>query len=439
MEDSRLQNIFNQLQRYKELEIINQTKNNECHNFEDDFKTNKRKIISNLLGKELANNFSDETLFEFVSCYFNSKIINKKSNPFHLPIGSFVNKTLSNPRLITSGISGDIYNVSFENQKNLFIVKKGSRKFKRNTKIEELPEDLLHEYFIGLIAINSLRQYIPNFVYTFAAFRCLNIKKGNFTTCSESNKFNYIVLENIIGETLKDYIINSMENINQLMLIYVQIFLAMDLAHKLYDYTHYDLHSSNIILRRLNTTSWIRYGQTYVKSDYIATIIDYGYNHINVGGKHFGVSSKNYSIYRNISFPLFDIFKLLIYTYYNILNKIYEAGKTGVNLPLFNKFKQMFIFYIELATNSKFVIGETLDASVISTVLNRYGIPKIFVLNAFNINYLHIINYITTNFKEINNSITYTKPPNATIIEPIQGKMKNVANRISIISLNPTI
>ena len=428
MEDQKLQNIFNELQRYKELEIIDQTKNNECYKFDDDFKTNKRKIISNLLGKELINNFSDEDLFEFVSCYFNSKIINKTSSPFNLPIGSNVNETLSNPNLIASGAEGDVYNVGFENKKNLFIVKKG-RKFKGNTEIKELPEDLLHEYFIGLIAINSLRQYIPNFVYTFAAFRCLNIKKGNFTTCSESNKFNYIVLENIIGETLKDYIINSMENINQLMLIYVQIFLAMDLAHKLYDYTHYDLHASNIILRKLKKKSWVRYENMYIKSDYIATIIDYGFNHVNVGGKHFGVSHNNYSIYRGKSFPLWDIFKLLIFTYYLIV--FVKIKEKKAILPLVNKFKQMFIVYSELAINKKFVVGDILDNIVKSTILIRYGIPKKFVPSAFNIKYSHIVTYILDNFKEINNSITYTRPLNGPIIEPIQSGLEDVSNRIS--------
>ena len=74
-QDKRLKSITKQLQRFKELEILNQTKN-ACQNFNIDFKLGKRRMISSLLGDELTNNFSDEDVLEFTSCYFDSKIIN---------------------------------------------------------------------------------------------------------------------------------------------------------------------------------------------------------------------------------------------------------------------------------------------------------------------------------------------------------------------------
>lgn len=205
----------------------------------------------------------------------------------------------------------------------MFIVK---------TTIGDEPEDndnTLYEYFIGTRALNNLREYIPNFCYTFGLFRCEAFNKHR-KICEKGGNINYVVYERIPGKTLGDFISNNLSR--KLTGYILQIILALQVAYEKYGYTHYDLHPGNIMLRKLDKPTDLEYyvgGKKYVvlQTDAIATIIDYGFSHFQYGGVQFGgqQSFPELSINPARASGGYDLHKLIGYTLHT-LYKEYGSG-----------------------------------------------------------------------------------------------------------------
>lgn len=144
--------------------------------------------------------------------------------------------------------------------------------------------EVTHEAFIGLMGTNTLNS--NNFARILLANpdeTCLekfydptsykipykrverDIIKQSKINCS------YVVYEYIPGMTLRDFILttNSVQNLKS---IYWEIFQALYEANKKIDFTHYDLHPLNVI----------------VKDDGTPVIIDYGSSHIKYEEKDYG-------------------------------------------------------------------------------------------------------------------------------------------------------
>ena len=214
---------------------------------------------------------------------------------------------------------------NFRNNKNLFILK--------TPKDLEADNLLYHEFFIGVICLNKLRQWIPNFVYTFGIFRCgePEMKSLDYSNllCGYGNKVNYLILENIReGQTWKSVI---SQNINtEFVLSYiVQLTIALHWALENCDFSHHDLHGANILMKHIAIyrPSYIfmpltknkEEGGYYIRTNYIPMIIDFGTSHIKYLDEDFGYLDR-YG-YNNSS-PADDLYKLLG----NTLLIIYNSG-----------------------------------------------------------------------------------------------------------------
>jgi hypothetical protein len=208
----------------------------------------------------------------------------------------------------------------FENAKNLFVVK-----------VSRNPEDdsLLHELIVGLFGTNKLRQSIPNFSYIYGGFKCspplINPEEKKVVTwCLNSNNpVNYVLYENIAPATeLADYVktCTGKEFVNA----YLQILYALRLAVSLIKFTHYDLHYKNVLIRRLANMAkrsfQIAYeterGLEYLTTQFVATIIDYGFSHITTEqGYDFGKSGfVPFSVYPDRPWIIHDLYKLLMFS-----------------------------------------------------------------------------------------------------------------------------
>ena len=71
--------------------------------------------------------------------------------------------------------------------------------------------------------------------------------------------------------------------------LYLQVLFSLRLAHTQLDYTHYDLHTGNVLVRQLTDyegSFYIPYtterGTEYLLVERIASIIDYGFSHIRI-------------------------------------------------------------------------------------------------------------------------------------------------------------
>ena len=125
-------------------------------------------------------------------------------------------------------------------------------------------ECIRREFEVGRI-LNQLES--PHLVRTY----------GYFETTDES----YLVLSYVAGQSL--YQTKSSITLKEYYkLIYHLLLIVLDLQARA-DFTHYDLHFSNIVVTPIPATtySYLLYGQTYtVTSNYHITLIDFARSHV---------------------------------------------------------------------------------------------------------------------------------------------------------------
>lgn len=211
-------------------------------------------------------------------------------------------------------------------------------------------DDLHHELIVGIYGVNKLRRYIPNFAYVYGGFKCSpplidpETKKIVSWCLNNENAVNYVLYEYIKPSiSFEDYLKTCTGD--QFLNVYVQIMYALRLGHKLIDFTHYDLHHKNILLRTVTKMKGpfqiayeTEHGIEYIVTTLVPTIIDYGYSHIRIDdsenkSKHIGKNGLvPFSIFSYRSNIMHDLYKLLMFclmTSYKYENKsvISEAVK----------------------------------------------------------------------------------------------------------------
>lgn len=269
------------------------------------------------------SNFQNDT-----ACLIDAMTTKSNSYSDILPdlrLRTFVNNT----KMISSGAYGSATLLSNYNTP-LFVVK--------NTKKDD-EHDLEHEAFVGLAAINNLRDKIPNFVHTYGIYKCappvtnIPVDEKNpeiLDYCpSPSPKFSYLIIENIDkSKSYKDMVekLTPDEHVD----IHLQVANAINVAYKAYDFTHYDLHSSNVLIQKFDDLLCIPIYLPdrilYLHTHYLARIIDFGYSHIKIDKYHFGpFDLENFNIFAYRSFPIHDIHKFLLFGFSpNITNEKYK-------------------------------------------------------------------------------------------------------------------
>lgn len=296
--------------------------------------TDVDQIKAELLKTELDGRFHSAQLMTVLFCMFDTLLYSPMSTSDGGRVGSDeVNKVFQEMRRIgAESVSGFALLSSFKDIENMFVVK-----VPRNP----LNDDLYHEYFVAIACTNNLRQTIPNFAYVLGAFKCLPPVFSNdqriLEFCgkgNETNYVNYVIYEKVEGEDMAKRAQDC--SFMDFLSWFIQIILATHIANEACDFTHYDLHSENVIMRpwRGNdgvgpplNTFWIPYslsdGSTiYVKSNRIATQIDFGRAHIRVGGDDFGYfGTEKYGVFPDAGRPWYDVYKFLGFSMYDMLTK----------------------------------------------------------------------------------------------------------------------
>lgn len=194
--------------------------------------------------------------------------------------------------------------------------------------------DILYEYFIGSMGINKLRNMVPNFCYTLGIFKCnplplddYKIDTDKFCSNDRSDSRFYVIYEKINGESLHSYCTNMKTDRDRDMLIsyLIQIVLALQIAQREISFVHYDLHSDNIMIRKLPAPIVVEYkidDKIYkVETDAIPTIIDYGFSHFVYQGIPFGMKDiKSVEIVPTKTSKGYDLHKLLNFIMYSTFN-----------------------------------------------------------------------------------------------------------------------
>ncbi|MNK85009.1 hypothetical protein D3C87_1048770 [compost metagenome] len=231
----------------------------------------------------------------------------------------------------------------FKGIESLFVLK---------TPRDPKDETLAHEAVVGLFSINSLRKTIPNFAFTMGAFGCTapiidnnrNVMEWCASDKPQDTPLVYIALENIKPSVTFGSFIRTGSPSDFTNYI-IEIMFALDTAHKQIDFTHYDLHIGNILLRDLASLRTIDYKNGYyATTTKVPTIIDFGFAHVKHNGNHYGLfGQEELGVHHNSSYPMFDVYKLLLMTAREV--GIDRVTKQYVNKGIFDVCRLMFKFF----------------------------------------------------------------------------------------------
>lgn len=144
------------------------------------------------------------------------------------------------------------------------------------------------EFAIGFYFLNSLRAEIPNFMQTYEKFKC-GTSKG---VCGAGRKQEFLALEKVKGKTVES-VIETM-SYGDTCLLLLQVYLSLIVANRRFEFCHYDLHASNVMIYDVEPTAITYNVGSYVGDGeenitivvpFIAVIIDYGYSRVVHNGK----------------------------------------------------------------------------------------------------------------------------------------------------------
>lgn len=195
---------------------------------------------------------------------------------------------------------------------------------------EKSHDDLtLHEAAVGMI-LNNLRSLIPNFAYIYGTFYCRRPSNRRGVSvrldCNQKagSQSPFVVYEPVFPSvSMAEYVKTC--TFNQFLGKYIQVILSLEIAGDIYSYTHYDLHTDNVLIRTVRSSDtgrllkkfYLDYSDNYfVETDAVATIIDYGNSYIVDKGLSYGLSAyEEFSVFGNKPFQLADAWK---FTYWCI-------------------------------------------------------------------------------------------------------------------------
>jgi len=221
-------------------------------------------------------------------------------------------------------------------------------------------DNLVHEYFVAaggaftaltgepkiIIGTNWLRKVCLNYAQILGAFRCSppeidplgKVVRGWCNTDTPSSFVNYVVYEKVDGRDLKAHASTDMTAVHFVTTI-IQLAYALEIAQVYNGFTHYDLHSENVILRQVNMANPQEEAlipfvisedlTVYIESPTIATIIDFGRCHIQTPApaaefagektEHFGFFGLEFmGLFSDRARPYYDIFKIIGFTLYDM-------------------------------------------------------------------------------------------------------------------------
>lgn len=320
---------------------------------------------------------------------------------------------IGNPSVYGIALDADLNKKSKQEEiaENFFILKYPKR------------GSLNHECFVAFKATNYLRQNCPNFMYIFDTFDCsIPVIAPDGKAINWCNKYDnqdntiYAILENCHPNiSFSEFCKNC--SLKDFIRYYFQIVLAIREGYLKYKFTHYDMHTGNILLRKVSSDKfYIPYetlqGIIYLESlEYISTIIDYGFSYIEVDSQHFGFNLKLPKGVYIQALPITDVYKLLCSSLF--LMKKY-------NNPTFENAKYLLNFFIDSSDYEQFINQQ---------LLNNFYLP--LIPEVIKINYDDYIDYCLEFITKMKISdIIQKNNPNGKILKCGYSEDKMMASNI---------
>jgi hypothetical protein len=285
-------------------------------------------LRDDLLKVKLENEFYDANLLAILFCLFDTVThIPANDKQAYAEVTDYLKSLFTGLRRIgAESENGNAFMVGIKTTKDVVIAKSPKSK---------LNDELFHEYFVGVMALNKLRRQTPNFAYILGAFKCLPPKiapdKKVTEWCEASGindptrMVNYVLYEKVSSKSVEDLVGTC--TADEFFSWFVQISISLHLSRHS-QFTHYDLHSGNVMIRPWSDSKSfvIPYEvqpnmKWYVKADGVVQIIDYGMSHIVIGGRHFGKRNIEHAgVHSDQYRPMFDLYKFLGFSLLQMLD-----------------------------------------------------------------------------------------------------------------------
>jgi hypothetical protein len=394
--------------RRKSIEQLNKQKNYSSLCSKDLLNRIRYRIGSldpKIIKRIITSKFYEYELMKMIECLFASIIeIN-----YNVPSNRMLQYILELDKVIgKKSAYGYAIITDFENEEGLFVTKisKGDA------------NDLIHEAFIGMNIINKLRQWVPNFVYTVGTFNCsypiLSEKGFVETWCNLNMNKQYIVYENVAPSKSFKSMLHDIST-EEYISYYLQVLLAIREAYLRYGFTHYDLHTENVLIRQLDNHYAIeyntRYGKRYIETDQLAVIIDFGQSRAELNGVSYGF----YGLERSgnlptLANPIFDAYKFLMFSLETLLDS---------NLKVFIDLSRVYHFFS--------------DADVIEEVKKQRKLYYVLPPNTANIRLDDYINYIVGLFPNVLKERTRLPLLKSTMSEDQAFDYLHLSNKVKLL------
>lgn len=349
-----------------ESQAINQTSSVCPVYVESKFRLNISGIRDAKVKEEISRQFYNPDVMKAASCAIDAMYYGLTDRQGDVTVNQMIRKRITDLKVIASGVQGTAARLTLGSADDIAVTKFPKKQSGDN--------DILHELFVATVGgVNNLRSVVPNFAYIFGGFRCtpplIDSESGQVTGwCSDlagEHKVQFLLMENISpAESAAKYI--SQANANQTMSLYFQVVLALSVAYRAIEFTHYDAHTENVLMRDISATGIGRTfvipyprrdGTTlYVKADRVATFIDYGMAGVRYKGAYYGnheVWRTELAIFGDKPWPLHDAYKFLMF----LIMDAHEA-KNDIALSVLTKIFRFFNKEEDPIALSRYTINE---------------------------------------------------------------------------------
>jgi len=335
-----------------ELELI-ERHSSACPVYaQSEYRINISSLDEEGIKSAMGEQFYNPEVMKAAACAIDAIFYGIPDSQGTISLNEAIRNYLTDLKTLSSGIQGVTAKAQIKDVNDMCVVK-----FPKHG----ADDDLRHELFVTTVngGINSLREGedgVPNFAYVFGGLRGPmpavdpDTKQiVSWFSDMEPTSVPYILMENISPA------VNGVEyiktaTVKQALSMYFQAIFALNYAHRKIDFTHYDAHNENLLMRDISKSGMgsnfvIPYTTAngnvfYVWADRVATFIDFGMAGIRHGGTYFGIPQVKWirnAQYNDHSWPLHDAYKLLMFL-------IMDAQEAG-NRPVMNELAKIFRFF----------------------------------------------------------------------------------------------
>jgi hypothetical protein len=321
--------ILDQLNKYDGCEIRNK--------HIDNLNKVSTKTLSRILNQKFSNGSDMKAIFCLFDTLFLSESKSKTREKGLYNLSSNIQKWIKKmDKLPVNSKEGFVYTANFFSP-DIEVIVKVPQKTNGN-------ESKIREYFIGIKSINRLRSLIPTFVYTLGAFLC-NKSPNKTELCNNdlcnndlSKNTAFILYEKIPGDSIHTLLKNDKINFDQWLVIFFQLLLGLEVAQREVRFTHFDLHTENVMIRKNDAYSYNvpldMSTYSIITPEFIPVIIDFGAASSYIDTRYVG--SFDYMSHGMLNFmiPGHDMYKFMTF-----------CAKKTVNKELKTKIVSLFSFY----------------------------------------------------------------------------------------------